>query len=292
MAESASLHARPELHNARAGRRKHLDIQYENDPIKKVKGPSPIARKKRVEKVQKQHVDKGEKPSWEPKNWHLQLQNIREMRKAKDAPVDTMGCSELSDRSESVEVRVQRYQILISLMLSSQTKDQITAAAMHRLKNHGLTMDNVMATSDKQLGELIFPVGFWQRKVQYIKRTTAMLIEKYNKDIPPTLDELKALPGIGPKMAHLIMLSAWNSVVGIGVDTHVHRISNRLKWVKKPTTDPEKTRIALEEWLPRNEWREINCLMVGFGQTICLPINPLCDNCLNKPICPYGKRGR
>ena len=90
-----------------------------------------------------------------------------------------------------------------------------------------------------------------QKKIHYIKRTTQILKDKHNGDIPATLDELVQLPGIGPKMAHIIMDVAWDQLTGIGVDTHVHRISNRLKWVKKPTSVPEDTRKGLEEWLPR-----------------------------------------
>lgn len=94
------------------------------------------------------------------------------------------------------------------------------------------------------------------------------------------------LPGVGPKMAHICMDTAWNLVTGIGVDTHVHRISNRLHWVENPTKEPEKTRIALEKWAPYELWKEINLMMVGFGQTVCLPVNPKCDSCLNNKICP------
>lgn len=115
------------------------------------------------------------------------------------------------------------------------------------------------------------------------------------------------LPGVGPKMAHICMVkndfenaittnfilfyfvytqnTAWNIVTGIGVDVHVHRISNRLKWVPKPTTEPEKTRIELEKWLPFEYWTDVNCQLVGFGQTICTPTNPKCSECLNTE-CP------
>lgn len=90
-----------------------------------------------------------------------------------------------------------------------------------------------------------------QKKADYIKETTQICAEKYKGDIPPTVEELVKLPGVGPKMAHITMNVAWGKVTGIGVDTHVHRISNRLGWVKKPTKLPEDTRIAVESWLPR-----------------------------------------
>ncbi|XP_030901281.2 endonuclease III-like protein 1 isoform X2 [Melopsittacus undulatus] len=129
-----------------------------------------------------------------------------------------------------------------------------------------------------------------QNKVKYIKQTTAILKQKYGGDIPRTVEELVQLPGVGPKMAYLAMNIAWDSVSGIAVDTHVHRISNRLKWVKKETKYPEETRVALEEWLPRDLWREINWLLVGFGQQTCLPVKPRCTECLNQDICPAAKR--
>jgi len=90
-----------------------------------------------------------------------------------------------------------------------------------------------------------------QKKADYIKDSTKICAEKYNGDIPPTVEELVKLPGVGPKMAHITMNVAWGQVTGIGVDTHVHRISNRLGWVKKPTKVPEETRLAVESWLPR-----------------------------------------
>lgn len=90
-----------------------------------------------------------------------------------------------------------------------------------------------------------------QKKADYIKDASKICAEKYNGDIPPTVEELVKLPGVGPKMAHITMNVAWGQVTGIGVDTHVHRISNRLGWVKKPTKVPEETRLAVESWLPR-----------------------------------------
>ncbi|XP_050296346.1 endonuclease III-like protein 1 [Anthonomus grandis grandis] len=220
-----------------------------------------------------------------PENWELVLDNIREMRKKFDAPVDSMGCHKCSDENASPEV--MRYQSLLSLMLSSQTKDQVTHAAMMRLREHGCTVDNILATTDEQLGKLIIPVGFWKSKVKYIKRTTEILKEQYNNDIPNTVEDLCKLPGVGPKMAHICMKTAWGETTGIGVDTHVHRISNRLGWVSSKT--PEETRKSLEEWLPYNLWSEVNHLLVGFGQQTCLPTKPQCVSCLNKEVCPFGQ---
>ncbi|ETE68650.1 Endonuclease III-like protein 1, partial [Ophiophagus hannah] len=187
------------------------------------------------------------KQKWEPANWEQQLANIREMRRERTAPVDQMGAGACFDREAPPEVK--RYQILLSLMLSSQTKDQVTSAAMMRLREHGLTVEQILETDEEALGRLIYPVGFW--RVRYIQQTTAILKRDYAGDIPETVAELVKLPGVGPKMAHLVMAIAWKNVSGIGVDTHVHRICNRLKWAEKETRLPEETRQALEEWLPR-----------------------------------------
>ncbi|XP_039211511.1 endonuclease III-like protein 1 isoform X2 [Crotalus tigris] len=191
------------------------------------------------------------KQKWEPANWEQQLANIREMRRERDAPVDQMGASACFDREAPPEVK--RYQILLSLMLSSQTRDQVTFAAMMRLRKHGLTVDQILETDEEALGRLIYPVGFWRNKARYVQQTTAILKRDYAGDIPQTVAELVKLPGVGPKMAHLVMDIAWKKASGIGVDTHVHRICNRLKWAKKETKLPEETRQALEEWLPRLE---------------------------------------
>ncbi|XP_041532294.1 endonuclease III-like protein 1 isoform X1 [Microtus oregoni] len=227
-------------------------------------------------------------PMWEPQNWQQQLANIRIMRSKKDAPVDQLGAEHCYDASAPPK-QVQRYQVLLSLMLSSQTKDQVTAGAMQRLRARGLTVENILQMDDGMLGRLIYPVGFWRNKVKFIKQTTAILQQRYEGDIPASVAELVALPGVGPKMAHLAMAVAWGTVSGIAVDTHVHRIANRLRWTKKVTKTPEATRTALEEWLPRGLWSEINGLLVGFGQQICLPVHPQCQACLNQALCPAAQ---
>ncbi|XP_050436853.1 endonuclease III-like protein 1 [Adelges cooleyi] len=242
-------------------------------------------KKKRKHLTIKADPDKNSNCSvWEPSNWQQVIDYVRTMRQDLPAPVDDMGCDQAADRNEAPEVI--RFHILISLMLSSQTRDEVNYAAMQRLKQHGLTVDKILETSDENLGKLIYPVGFWKRKVEYIKRTTRILKDNYNSDIPNSVKDLCQLPGVGPKMAHLCMSCAWNEVTGIGVDTHVHRISNRLGWVKKTTKTPEDTRKELEAWLPRDLWQEVNHMLVGFGQTICRPIGPHCVTCLCKNICP------
>lgn len=267
-----------------------IKIEYEelNEVKPQIKSDDevPITKinKKENTKIKEETEDTS---GWEPSNWKRILENIQEMRKHKTAPVDEMGCHKCADPDANDST--YRYQCLIALMLSSQTKDQITHAAMKRLVTYGCIPSNIMATPNDVLVKLIQPVGFANRKADYLKRTSTILLDKYNGDIPKTIKELCDLPGVGPKMAHICMQIAWGEVSGIGVDTHVHRICNRLNWVKKPTKTPEETRREVEEWLPKEFWNEINHLLVGFGQEICLPRFPKCKDCLNKDICPFAK---
>jgi len=135
---------------------------------------------------------------------------------------------------------------------------------------------------------LVVPFLILQCCFSYIKRTAAILERDYGGDIPNTLQGLMSLPGVGPKMSYLALQVAWRQTLGIGVDTHVHRITNRLGWVH--TTTPEKTRMALEQWLPKEYWGKINILLVGFGQKVCLPVGPKCSVCRVNSACPEGRR--
>lgn len=220
----------------------------------------------------------------EPENWQEVYEKIGEMRKLKTAPVDSMGCASWKEIASSP--KDARVSTLWSLMLSSQTRDEMTADAMNNLAKSGVSVPSILALSDAELGEKIAKVGFHNKKVKYIKDTANILHTKYNDDIPDTLEGVLALPGVGKKMAFLLMTHAWDKPMGIGVDVHVHRICNRLGWVKTDT--PEKTRVTLESWLPKEYWGKggINKLLVGFGQTTCTPINPKCQTCTVNNICP------
>ncbi|PRP86472.1 ras-related GTP-binding protein D-like [Planoprotostelium fungivorum] len=241
------------------------------------KTPSP-SKKNVYKKVHEAH-EKREAPE----GWKDTWDQIMEMRKERNAPVDAYGAESLAEKK--ADPKTFRYQTLLSLLLSSQTKDTITGEAMRNLKQYGCTVDSMLAADISVIDGLIKKVGFHQRKAQYIKDTTKILKEKYEGDIPESLDGLLELPGIGPKMAFLIMQCAWDKSVGIGVDVHVHRISNRLRWVKN-TKSPEDTRKELESWLPEEHWNQINILLVGFGQQICTPTYPKCKGCLLNTSCP------
>lgn len=222
-----------------------------------------------------------------PANWERMYSLTQEMRRGVVAPVDHQGCESLADVKDTPVN--QRYQTLTALMLSSQTKDPVTAAAIRNLQQNlpgGLTVQSILNVEPERLNDLIGKVGFHNLKTKYIKRTAEILRDEWNGDIPDTIEGMVALPGVGPKMAYLTMSAAWGRDEGIGVDVHVHRITNRFGWHK--TNQPEETRAMLEAWLPKDKWHEINHLLVGFGQTICLPVGQKCGVCTlaDNGLCP------
>ncbi|EMR11620.1 hypothetical protein PNEG_00059 [Pneumocystis murina B123] len=269
--------------------RKNTRNRFPNG-IQKMKeqGRSDAVKKLETDILLHSRIDYNENTSESsPKYWKVVYNEIKKMREtiASNAPVDTMGCDVAADK----DVDTSRLQTLISLMLSSQTKDTANYIAMKTLKQKlpgGLTLKSLIEVDENLLNDYIRPVGFHNRKTKYIKETVKILEKDYNGDIPSTIEDLVALPGVGLKMAHLCLSSAWNKTEGIGVDVHVHRISNLLGWVNTKT--PEQTRLKLESWLPKKYWKEINHLFVGFGQTICLPRGRKCSQCTlsSQNLCP------
>lgn len=175
-----------------------------------------------------------------------------------------------------------------------QTKDEVTFATTKRLIAAGLGTATAMAAAEEAtIAQVLFgppAVGFWRNKARFLRASANMILSDFGGDVPSSVAELVKLPGVGPKMAHITMSAAHGQTVGIGVDTHVHRIANRLGWVK--TDAPEGTRMALEAFLPRPLWAEVNILLVGFGQQTCQPLRPSCATCLNRDICPTGTGAR
>ena len=225
-----------------------------------------------------------------PLNWEKVYETTAAMRKRVLAPVDTMGCEALAESHRSP--RDQRLQTLISLMLSSQTKDPVTAAAIENLQKNlpgGLTLESLLEVEPTALNNLISKVGFHNRKTEYIKSAAIIMRDKHDSDIPSTIEGLIALPGVGPKMGYLCLSAAWGRDEGIGVDVHVHRITNLWGWHK--TNTPEQTRMELESWLPKEKWHDINHLLVGFGQTMCLPVGRKCEECdlAAEKLCPSAQ---
>ncbi|CAG25386.2 endonuclease III [Plasmodium falciparum UGT5.1] len=213
----------------------------------------------------------------------LTYNKLKEMRKDIIAPVDKYGCDKLSEKTN--DMKVFRFQTLISCMLSSRTKDEVTAMVMDKLKKHGLTVHNILNTTEEQLKKLIYGIGFYNVKAKQILQICHILKNKYNSDIPHTYEELKKLPGIGEKIAQLILQTALNKHEGIAVDIHVHRIANRLNWVN--SKNELDTQMKLKSYVQKELWSEINHVLVGFGQVICKGKKPLCEKCTLTNKCQY-----
>ena len=217
------------------------------------------------------------------------FEKIIKMREETPALVDTQGLSSCIDICNSKDKKLMKFQGLVSLMLSPQTKDNITYETTKRLIEYGLNIDNILKISEKELVELIFKVSFHNVKAKNIKKLAEKLREEYNDDAPETLDEIVKFPGIGRKIGLLYLKECCQKTKGVAVDTHIHKIANRLKWVNN-TKDPNKTSIELEKIVDEKYWDEINGILVGFGQEICKSVKPLCDSsCTLTDNCPYYK---
>ncbi|KAI5082978.1 hypothetical protein GOP47_0002721 [Adiantum capillus-veneris] len=204
------------------------------------------------------------------------------MRAGQDAPVDQMGTHQLADRT--ADKKTQQFQILVAAVISSQTRDSVTAAAMMRLHAlpGGLTIGNLFRQelTIHQLAEILKPVGFYRQKAKHLKAIAEKLSGcPFNGNVPGTLDELLKLPGVGPKIALLVLWVAFGKgEEGFIVDTNVRRVCCRLGWAPDGS-DPNQVRQSLETWLPRSLWPDISFLFVGFGQQVCKPIAPQCERC-------------
>ena len=176
------------------------------------------------------------------------------------------------------------FQVLIATLLSARTQDATTAQASTRLFGRAPTPKAVATLSVKQIEKLIHPVGFYRNKARFVKATAKTLIERYGGRVPRTLEELVTLPGVGRKTANLVLIVAFKSEQNICVDIHVHRISNRLGWVR--TADPEETEHALYAAIEPRWWPLLNLYLVTWGQNICRPVRPRCAECAIARDCP------
>ena len=165
--------------------------------------------------------------------------------------------------------------ILISTVLSARTTDEVTAAASQRLFARASAPADMVKLSEEAIRKLIYPVGFYNTKAKAILRTCRILIERFNSQVPRTIEELMSLPGVGRKTANLVL--ALSGQEGLCVDTHVHRISNRFGYVA--TRTPAETEIALRKKLSKRYWAIYNTVLVAHGQYTCRPISPFCSRC-------------
>jgi len=169
------------------------------------------------------------------------------------------------------------FKVLISCLLSLRTRDTVTEKASKRLFDVADTPEKILELNIKNIEKLIYPVGFYKTKAKRLKEICKIIIEKYNGKVPDSEEELLKLKGVGRKTMNIVMTYGFNKKDFIAVDTHVHRISNRLGWVK--TKNPEQTEIALKKVIQKKHWRDINDLLVTFGQNVCVPVSPFCSKC-------------
>jgi endonuclease-3 len=174
---------------------------------------------------------------------------------------------------------------LISCLLSLRTKDEVTEQASRHLLIKYNTPEKLVQLSEQQIASLIYPVGFYKTKAKRIKEISRTILDKYQGEVPDEFDELLTLKGVGRKTANIVMVYGHKKHGYLPIDTHCHRIPNRLGWIKTKT--PEDTEHALKKILPSEYWDDFNDLFVTFGQTICVPISPFCSRC---PVEQYCKK--
>ena len=174
------------------------------------------------------------------------------------------------------------YRVLIGTLLSSRTKDELTAVISKRLFQKASNPEKLAQLSEQEIMKIIYPVGFYRRKAKNLKAIASLLVEKFHYIVPDSLEELLQFPGVGRKTANLVLGTAFN-INAICVDTHVHRISNRLGIVK--TKIPAETEQDLKKMFPEKYWIPLNPYLVSHGQAICKPISPICSKCKIHSFC-------
>jgi len=181
--------------------------------------------------------------------------------------------------------------VLFSCILSLRTKDQTTFPASERLFRLAKTPEQILKLSLQTIEKTIYPVGFYRTKAKTIKGIAADLLQRFDGQVPNTLEELLSLKGVGRKTANLVLTLGFGKL-GICVDTHVHRLSNRLGIVKTKT--PLDTEMRLRNVLPKKFWILYNDLLVAYGQNVCVPVSPWCSRCRIRQFCPHKgvKRSR
>jgi endonuclease-3 len=175
--------------------------------------------------------------------------------------------------------------ILVATMLSARTRDETTEIVAEKLFKKISKPEDILKFSEEELSSIIKPVGFYRTKAKNLIKTSKILIKKYKGKVPVNFDELISLPGVGRKTANLVQILSFG-IDTICVDTHVHRISNRIGFVKTKT--PEQTESSLKKKIHKKWWKRINTILVVYGKKICLPIRPKCEECVIKDFCEFG----
>lgn len=194
------------------------------------------------------------------------------------------GMNELAVEKVSKESREDPFRVLVATMLSAQTKDAVTDAASRRLFRVARTPRTMARLSTGTIERLIYPVSFYRTKARHVRETCRQILKRYGGVVPDSMNELLTLPGVGRKTANLVLILSHASKDNICVDTHVHRIANRLGWVR--TRTPDDTEQALYRVVPRRLWPEVNLRLVTWGQNVCKPVYPRCPACAVSSLCP------
>ncbi len=179
------------------------------------------------------------------------------------------------------------FQMLVMTLLSARAKDSTTIPIVVEMFKHYPAPADFVKLPQEQLEKMIYKIGFHHVKAKNIKELSKILLEKYNRTVPDNFEELTSLPGVGRKTANCILAYTFKKPA-IAVDIHVHRVSNRIGWVKTET--PEETEEELKKFIQKDQWINVNRLFVGHGQTICLPRNPQCEICPILKYCEFGKK--
>ena len=204
------------------------------------------------------------------------IQNIDKILKQLKQELDKQPRPTISD-VEWEEIIHTPFTVLISCILSLRTKDEVTEKAATRLLKKHNTPEKILQLSEKQIQKLIYPAGFYKTKAKQIKEISKTLINEYHSKVPEKFDELLKLKGVGRKTANIVMTYGHKKQGYLAIDTHCHRIPNRIGWIKTKT--PDETEKQLKKILPKKYWMEFNHLFVNFGQTICVPVSPFCSRC-------------
>jgi endonuclease-3 len=194
------------------------------------------------------------------------------------------GMNELAVEKISEDSREDPFRVLIATMLSAQTKDAVTHAASTRLFRLARTPRTMARLPVSAIERVIYPVSFYRVKARHLIETCRQLVERFGGRVPDRMDELLTLPGVGRKTANLVLILSHASRDNICVDTHVHRIANRLGWVR--TKMPDDTERALYRVVPRRFWPDVNLYLVTWGQNVCRPVYPRCPACVVASLCP------
>ena len=174
------------------------------------------------------------------------------------------------------------FKVLISTIISLRTKDEVTIKASERIYKILTKPKDIYNISIEEIEKAIYPCGFYKRKAIQIKKICEILSDKYNSQVPKTIEELLKFKGVGRKTANLVLAEGYQ-IPAICVDIHVHRISNRIGFIK--TKNPEESEFELRKKLPKKHWIRYNSLLVAFGQSICRPISPYCSKCPINKLC-------